>query len=145
MSALYKSFENTVEKGFSPFPTMFSTLPYRNFIFSVTFILSSANAFHFGWSKILLFGKELTLSEISPPLYMPSSIRLLKTLWEKEKLLITRNFSFSHSVFYPFGDFSATFIEFKLSSANSINLEESKICRLGKCKAITRQCRILMH
>ena len=26
---------------------------------------------------------------------------LLKTLWEKEKLLVTSNFSFSHSVFYP--------------------------------------------
>ena len=28
---------------------------------------------------------------------------LLKTLWEKEKLLIISNFSFSHSVFYRFG------------------------------------------
>ena len=26
----------------------------------------------------------------------------LKTLWEKEKLLITSNFSFSHSIFHPF-------------------------------------------
>ena len=31
------------------------------------------------------------------------SASLLKTLWEKEKLLVTSNFSFSHSVFYPFG------------------------------------------
>ena len=30
------------------------------------------------------------------------STNLLKTLWEKEKLLVTSNFSFSHSVFYPF-------------------------------------------
>ena len=29
------------------------------------------------------------------------SISLLKTLCEKEKLLVTSNFSFSHSVFYP--------------------------------------------
>ena len=28
---------------------------------------------------------------------------LLSTMWEKEELLITSNFSFSHSVFYPFG------------------------------------------
>ena len=28
---------------------------------------------------------------------------LLKTLWEKEKLLVTSNFSFSHNVFYLFG------------------------------------------
>ena len=30
------------------------------------------------------------------------SIIYLKTLWEKEKLLVTSHFSFSHSVFYPF-------------------------------------------
>ena len=27
---------------------------------------------------------------------------LLKTLWEKEKLLVTGNFSYSHNVFYSF-------------------------------------------
>ena len=53
----------------------------------------------------------------------------LKTLWEKEKLLITSNFFFSHSVFYPFGEFS---LISKLLSANSFSLEESKICHLGK-------------
>ena len=35
--------------------------------------------------------------------WRPWETRLWKTLWEKEKLLITSNFSFSHSVFYPFG------------------------------------------
>ena len=29
---------------------------------------------------------------------------LLKTLWEKRKLLVTSNFLFSHSMFYPFGE-----------------------------------------
>ena len=33
----------------------------------------------------------------------PWETSLLKTLWEKEKLLVMSNFSFSHSVFYPFG------------------------------------------
>ena len=37
-------------------------------------------------------------------------ISLLKTLWEKEKLLVTSNFSFSHSVFYPYRELSAIFI-----------------------------------
>ena len=32
---------------------------------------------------------------------------LLKTLWEKKKLLETSNFSFSNSVFYPLGKRSA--------------------------------------
>ena len=31
---------------------------------------------------------------------------LLKTQWEKEKLLVTSNFSFSHFVFYSCGDLS---------------------------------------
>ena len=31
------------------------------------------------------------------------STSIMKTLWEKEKLLVTSNFSFFHSVFYPFG------------------------------------------
>ena len=43
----------------------------------------------------------LTLSQTSPGFYV-SAVSLLKTLWEKEKLLVTSNFSFSHSVFYRF-------------------------------------------
>ena len=39
---------------------------------------------------------------------------LLKTMWEKEKLLITSNFSFSRIVFYPFGELSAIFIKFEI-------------------------------
>ena len=37
----------------------------------------------------------------------------MKTLWEKEKLLIVSNFSSSHSAFYPLGELSATFIKLK--------------------------------
>ena len=39
----------------------------------------------------------------------------LETLWEKEKLLVTRNFSFSHSVSYPLGELSSIFIEFEIA------------------------------
>ena len=35
--------------------------------------------------------------------WYPWETSLLKTPWEKEKLLVTSNFSFSHSVFYLFG------------------------------------------
>ena len=42
------------------------------------------------------------------------STSLLKTPWEKEKFLVTSNFSFSHSVFYPFGKLSAIFIKFEI-------------------------------
>ena len=39
------------------------------------------------------------------------------------------NFSFSHMVFYPFGELSATFIKFE-SDEKSLKSEESNICRL---------------
>ena len=42
------------------------------------------------------------------------SVSLLKTLWEKEKLLVTSNFSFSHSVLNPFGELSVIFIKFEI-------------------------------
>ena len=42
------------------------------------------------------------------------STSLLKTLWEKEILLVTSNFSFSHSVFYLFGQLSAILIKLKI-------------------------------
>ena len=35
--------------------------------------------------------------------WRPWETSLLKTLWEKEKSLVTSNLSFSHSVFYLFG------------------------------------------
>ena len=43
------------------------------------------------------------------------STSILKTMWEKEKLLVTNNFSCSHCVFNPFGKFSGIFIEFKIA------------------------------
>ena len=48
------------------------------------------------------------------------------TVGEKEKLLIMSNFSFSHNVFYPFGELSKPFSSsLKLSSANSFSSEVS--------------------
>ena len=42
----------------------------------------------------------------------------LKIVWVKEKLLVTSNFSFSHSVFYPFRKFILS-SNLELTSANS--------------------------
>ena len=42
------------------------------------------------------------------------SISLLKTLCEKEKLLVTSNFSFYHSVFYPLTELTTIFITFEI-------------------------------
>ena len=110
---------------------MFSSLPKPIFNTLFTFILSSANAFNLDQFKILSFVKSyllksllhnvsrrktigLTLSLTSPGFYGSAVQVFLKTLWEKEKLLVTSNFSFSHSVFYPFRELSAIFIKFKI-------------------------------
>ena len=70
-----------------------------------------------------LFWKVLTLSQTSPGFYVCCT-SLLKTLREKEKLLVTSNFSFSHSVFYPFGELPAIFIKF--------NILVSKLFQFGR-------------
>ena len=49
-----------------------------------------------------------------PWLLRVCSRSLLKTLWEKEKLLATTNFPFSHNVFYPFGELSTIFVKFEI-------------------------------
>ena len=46
------------------------------------------------------------------------STSLLKTLLEKEKLLVMSNFSFSHNVFYPFRELSSIFIKFEIVVCN---------------------------
>ena len=52
---------------------------------------------------------------------------LLKTPWEKEKLLVTSTVFFTHLENFP--PFSS---KLKLLSAKSFSFEESKICHLGK-------------
>ena len=69
--------------------------------------------------KYLLFGKYLTRSQTSPGFYPGVySTSLLKTLWEKEKLLVTSNFSFFHSIFYPSGELSAIFFKSEIFVCN---------------------------
>ena len=47
-----------------------------------------------GHLKSQLCGEVLTLSQTSPGFYV-SAVQVLKTLWEKQKLLVMSNFSFS--------------------------------------------------
>ena len=66
-----------------------------------------------------------------PPPPPPQETSLLKTLWEKEKLLVTSNFSFFPTVFSTHLDNFLPFLsDLKLLSANSFSWEESKICHL---------------
>ena len=59
------------------------------------------------------------------------SISLLKTLWEKEKLLITRISPFPTMFSTHFENFLPFSSNLKLSSPNFFSLEASEICHLG--------------
>ena len=66
--------------------------------------------------KIFCISKHFrtsTLNQTSLGFLRVCSSRLLKTQWEKEKLFVTSNFSFSHCIFYPFGELSVIFIKFQ--------------------------------
>ena len=57
---------------------------------------------------------------------------LLKTLWEKEKMLVTSIFSFSHHVFNPIKDKNHHFKYFNVVVCNAFNLVRSKNLSFGK-------------
>ena len=74
--------------------------------------------------KILLFVEKLSTNCKAPVWLNPFPNKpwflcvfhtsLLKTLWEKKKLLVTSNFSFPPSVFYPFWELYIIFVKFKI-------------------------------
>ena len=60
----------------------------------------------------------------------PLSLRLcsksfVKTLLEKETLLVTSNFSFSHGIFFPFGELSTIFIKLKICCLHTLSVWKS--------------------
>ena len=58
------------------------------------------------WSKLEDIYCQSRLQDCKSILfYVSAATSLFETLREKEKLLVTSNFSSSHSVFYPVGDF----------------------------------------
>ena len=60
------------------------------------------------------------------------STSLLKTVWEKEKLLLTSNFSFPHSVFYLFWEPSAIFSKLKIVNCRLFQFGRVKNLSFGK-------------
>ena len=125
---------------------IYSLGKYRNkrfLLFSQCFLAYVVFIFHFKrtlkchlrfvsiWTslKFLLSCKGLTLYHTIPPFNYPGKGRgLLKTLWEKEKMLKRRKYP-SLNRFQFFGHIYFTFI---LSSANAVKLDWSKILSFGK-------------
>ena len=130
------AFENIVGKGenagiqhFLPFSPCFLIFQRHFQINFVTYMIPSANAFDLDYSKILSFGKELTLSQANPGFYV-------QVLWKhcgNRRNYSWRDFSPFPSVFSTCLDnFLPSSSNIKLSSAYSFSLEESKMCRLVK-------------
>ena len=80
---------------------------------------------------MLAAGIEINPFPNKPLFLLICSRGLLKTLWLKEKLLVTSNFLFSHSVFYPHGELSAIFIKFKIVVCKLCQLERVEILSFG--------------
>ena len=84
---------------------------------------------------------SLSLSQRSPCFYV--SALQVKTLWKKEKLLVTSNFSFSTE----FSTILETFLPFlsnlKLSYANSFSLEELKFVVWESVKSLDSLIKVM--
>ena len=87
---------------------------YRLFVACYAFNIVETNLLSSGSSN-----NSITLSLRSPGFYL-SAVQILKILWEKEKSHIMSNFSFYHSVFYPFGELLPFSSNLKLLSINSL-------------------------
>ena len=79
------------------------------------------------------FYHVITLSKTNPCFLHVRSTSFLKTLLEKEKFLFTHTIFCFLQCFLPFcGNFLSISSHLKSSTANSFNLDESKICCLVK-------------
>ena len=63
-----------------------------------------------------------------------------KTLWEKEKLLVTSNFSFSHNVFYPI--WHLFFILTHYQTTNFRLFQTERVCRRKWKKVIQKMAKL---
>ena len=121
---LCKSFKNTVEKGeiarneqFLLFLQCF-LLPWRTSRYLLEYKNCRLQLFQFGRVKNFVVWENVNPFPIEPWFLCVCSTSLLKTLWEKQKLLVTSIFSISHSVFYLLDNFLPFSSNSKLLSAN---------------------------
>ena len=79
--------------------------------------LSSAISFNFDQFKILLSGNRLNTIQ--------RYRQLLKTCWDKEKVLVSSIFSFSH-IFYPVRDRNRHFCKIRFVAYKCFQLDQAK-------------------
>ena len=106
-------------------------------IFSFSYIVFSSlqkNFPPFSSYLKLSFANSLTFSQISSG-FTCLLYKCLKTQWEKEKLLVLNNFSFSYIVFYPSIELSAIFIKSNIVICKLFNSFPNKPLFLHACNA----------
>ena len=75
----------------------------------------------------------LNLPQTIPCFHVSAVLVLRKHCEKKEKLLLTSNFSLSHSIFYPFGELSANLPKFEI-----VVFEFGGVLNLSFGKGVTR-------
>ena len=90
------------------------------------------------WAVVVII--DLTLAQTSPGFYV-SAVQGFWKHWEKEKLLVTSNFSFSHSVFNPFGKLSAIFINFEIIICKLFQFGSLKFVVWERVKYYWKRCK----
>ena len=77
-------------------------------------VVCQSYSYHGNNNGIFMSLLELTLSQTSPGFYVSEVQAFWKHCGKKRNLLVTSNFSFSHTVFYPFEELSAIFLKCKI-------------------------------
>ena len=93
----------------------------------------------------LLFGKpSLTVSQTNPDFYV-SAVQIFENTAGKGEIARIEQFLLFPQCFLPISmDFQPFSSNLKLSSANSVSLEGSKICRLGKSRTRLYDCCVVL-
>ena len=128
------------------FPSSYTPLP-RSFVNSTLELLLWLLKLNKPSSAILNTSKrQLTLCQTSR-VFCVSAVQVFwKHRGEKEKLLVTSNFSFSHSVFYPSCELSSIFIQSKIVvDANSSSWKSVKFVVLKSVKLFACRARFILR
>ena len=82
--------------------------------------------------KISVIWSVINSLQYCPEFQTPREKDFLKTLWEKEKILVTSIFSFLHIAFYTPNKTLIVLVMFIMSSANALNLDLSLMICFGE-------------
>ena len=99
--------------------------------FHVKFVQTDGRAMVKQYAPDLSIRGHKKFNKTKTPFWCVWERSLFKTLWEKEKLLVTSIFSFSHNVFYSIKDRNDRLCSFILSSANAFNSDKDQIMLSG--------------